>query len=332
MTIGRVTISQVAREAGVSRTTVSHVLSGRGRVNAETKRRVEQTVRDLGYRANPLAINLRKDRFGAVGLYLPESRLSFEYYVDFALAASRAMFEDGCGLTLLPPTAQPDDLLTLPLDGVIVVEPMLNDPVIAALADSGMPLVLCEAAKQPHGSNVQVIRPAHRRALGELLDHLTAQGARKIAMLLPDNSVWWSVQLSAAARAWQTRSGRTVKLQTMPFACPPERARAAIDHLLDTHAPDALLIAQQGLGAAALAAAATRKMRVPKDLLVACVVDGSELLTTVPAITAVDYHPGDMGDFAARLLLTHTHDRSVTPKPQLVVRGSTTRLTEAGRR
>lgn len=67
----RVTIRDVARAAGVSTTTVSHVLSGNGRVRAQTRENVQQQVRLLGYQPNPLAANLRRSTFGSVGLVLP---------------------------------------------------------------------------------------------------------------------------------------------------------------------------------------------------------------------------------------------------------------------
>jgi DNA-binding LacI/PurR family transcriptional regulator len=51
----RVSIRDVAREAGVSVTTVSHALNGKGRLNVDTRRRVREVADRLGYRPNPAA-------------------------------------------------------------------------------------------------------------------------------------------------------------------------------------------------------------------------------------------------------------------------------------
>lgn len=323
VTAGRATIRDVARRAGVSPTTVSHVLSGQGRVHAETRRRVHEAVRDLGYRANPLARNLRHDRFGAIGLYLPHRSLSLQFYVDLALAASQAAFAHRCGLTLLPPVTQPSDVLQLPLDGVIVAEPVVDDPLVAALAEAGTPLVLCEAADHPSGVHVSVIDNQHEPTFGELLDHLVARGAREIAVVGGEDTVWWGRLTRRATESWSTRTGHPVRWVAIPLACEPYEARAAVDSVLDEAVPDALVIGQQGLAGAALASIGARGLSVPGDLLVACGVDGPDLLTTTPHVTALDLHPESAGEIAAAMLFGECSERIALLRPTLVIRAST---------
>src|SRR6266550_6155811 len=67
------TIHDVAKAAGVSVTTVSHALNGKGRVDPNTRARVAQVVHRLGYRANRHARGLRMGRSGSLGLLLPVS-------------------------------------------------------------------------------------------------------------------------------------------------------------------------------------------------------------------------------------------------------------------
>src|SRR5262249_56914243 len=69
--VSRPTIHDVAKAAGVSVTTVSHALNGKGRVDPATRARVAQVVGTLGYRANRHAQGLRSGRSGALGLLLP---------------------------------------------------------------------------------------------------------------------------------------------------------------------------------------------------------------------------------------------------------------------
>lgn len=321
----RVTIRDVAREAGVSPTTVSHALSGLGRVNPETRARIRETVLSLGYRANPLARNLRHDRFGAVGLYLPERSLSLQFYIDLAMAASRSVFALDCGLTLLPPVVDAEDILRLPLDGVIVAEPVVNDPVVMALTSSALPVVLCEATEGPWEGAVSVVDNQHNLAVAELLDHLVEQGAHEIAVVGAHESVWWSRLVHRACEDWASRTGHPLRWSSIPFACELPEARAAVDAVLDEAVPDALVIAQQGLAAAALASASARGLSVPGDLLVACGVDGPDLATSVPPVTAIDLLPAKCGELAAELLLGGIPGEVARLRPVLRLRESTQR-------
>jgi LacI family transcriptional regulator len=68
----RVGIHDVARAAGVSTTTVSHALSGRGQVSAETRSRVERAAAELGYSPNRIASALRQQRTGIIGFVSDE--------------------------------------------------------------------------------------------------------------------------------------------------------------------------------------------------------------------------------------------------------------------
>jgi DNA-binding LacI/PurR family transcriptional regulator len=301
------------------------VLSGQGRVNADTRRRVHETVLELGYRANPLARNLRRERFGAVGLYLPERSLGLQFYVDLAVAASRASFAAGYGLTLLPPVDDPADLLALPLDGVIVAEPVVDDPVVAALAASRIPLVLCEKAVTPSGPDVAVIDTAHGAAVGELLDHLRGQGADDIVVVGAHDAIWWGRLTHAAVQRWSRRRRHSVEWVSTPFACGPAEAREAVDAVLERRVPDALVIGQQGIAGAALAAATARSLSVPADLLLACGVDGPDLLTLDPPVTALDLRPADCGRLAVSALLGERAGSALRVRPRLVIRRSSVR-------
>ena len=93
----RPTIHDVAKAAGVSITTVSHSLNGKGRVDPATRAQVMQVVRQLGYRANRNAKGLRSGRYDTLALMLPvradvqaDEALSLDFYMSLAAAAAAA--------------------------------------------------------------------------------------------------------------------------------------------------------------------------------------------------------------------------------------------------
>ena len=109
MTGRRPTIRDVAQSLGVSTTTVSDALNGRGRLPEATRERVREVAEALGYSARNSARSLRTGRTGRIGLYSPaldeiiEGLAGTGYYVELALGAARAALARDLALVLLPP-------------------------------------------------------------------------------------------------------------------------------------------------------------------------------------------------------------------------------------
>src|SRR3712207_4236150 len=93
-----------------------------------TPDRVARIASELGYSASPSARGLRTRRVGAIGLYLPRHTVGFEYYMELAAGAAIEAMGHGLALTLIP---APDDgrVVRLHVDGVIVSDPIVGDPV-----------------------------------------------------------------------------------------------------------------------------------------------------------------------------------------------------------
>src|SRR6266550_4252530 len=88
-----VTIVEVARHAGVSITTVSHALSGNRRVAQATRARIDDSIRELGYRPNAFARSLRTERSHMVALIIPD--ITNPYYPTLARGMQEALLSEG---------------------------------------------------------------------------------------------------------------------------------------------------------------------------------------------------------------------------------------------
>ncbi|MEV7893513.1 LacI family DNA-binding transcriptional regulator, partial [Streptomyces cyaneofuscatus] len=82
MTSRTVTLLDVARTAGVSKSTASDALQGSGRVAEATRDRVRAVAEELGYRPNSAARRLRRSSTGAIGLHLPQTATRLDYYMS----------------------------------------------------------------------------------------------------------------------------------------------------------------------------------------------------------------------------------------------------------
>lgn len=333
----RVTIRDVAQAAGVSTTTVSDALSGNGRLPAATRRRVAAVAGRLGYRANPAARSLRRQRVGGIGLYLPDEAGNFAYYLELAAGAASQALAHGLALTLIPRSPDPARLTAFPLDGLAAVDPAAGDPVVKAFSQLGIPVVTCERDLSPGASHAGRVEGDFRPAMTELLDHLGEQGARRVALIAPGPETAWGLELRAAYQAWCSERGRKEMLFDVSFPGSPERVRDATMGALRADPPaDAVVSGIDGGAIGALIAAAELGRRVPEDLLVASCVDSPALRACGPAITALDPRPDEMGRRLAGLLhslldgaLPHGTIQAV--QPRLVVRASTTRRCAGGR-
>lgn len=325
MTSRRVTIRDVALAAGVSPTTVSHVLNGHGRVNPQTRARVNDTVEQLGYRPNPVAANLRRSTFGSVGLVLPPASLNYAFYTELMIGASEVLLEEATALALIPPSADATQLSELAVDAVIIAEPRSNDPVLQGLTASGTPTVLCEGTTEQLPPGRWTVDSDTTASVGATLDLLHDSGARRIAAVVVDPVLWWGRNVLSAIDTWEANTGRSVRRGIIPFAVTPTHARDQIRALLKDGWPDALLVCHEGLGASALATAHRLGRHVPDDLMVACTVDGPDLLTLETPVTALDLRPRAIGQAAARLVLDRPDQSGLTVHPELHARASTAR-------
>lgn len=297
------TLIDVARAAGVSKSTASNALGGSGRVSEATRERIRGVARELGYRPNTAARSLRRASTGAIGLHLPRTATRLDYYMNLAFGAVERAREDGLDLVLLAPGTASEGGLAARVDGLLVIDPEVDDPSVPDLLDAGVPVVTGElylgGGVAPSGAVVC----DNAASLAALLDHLAERGARRPALLAPGPGSDWAAALRSAADSWGRRQGVEVTVRTVPFAATPAEAEAATaDLIAAVPGLDAVVCAPDGAVPGVLAAAARAGLRVGTDLLVAVCVDGAAARGSVPQITAVDLRPAEYGRVCAAVL------------------------------
>lgn len=324
------TLLDVAREAGVSRTTASAALSRTGRISEETRAHVLRVAEQLGYAPNIWARKLRQDRVISIGLYIPAYVFSRSYYMDFAFGAAEAAHARDVSLVLLATTLDPADPAFQLLDGLIVVDPLDDDPIGRRLLAAGIPTVTGEFGPADLPEPEGVVVTDHPDAIRRLLDHLAAEGARRPALVAPDTTSHWSRAVRAGYLDWCREHNVEPLLTEVPFDSTPADVEEATARLLDAGTGmDAVISAPDGAAVGALAAARARGIAVGTDLLVASYVDGVVMQTAVPPITAIDLRPRAVGLECAEMLLdvldgSEPREYEVRELPtELLIRAST---------
>jgi DNA-binding LacI/PurR family transcriptional regulator len=330
------TILDIARAARVSRTTASAALSGGGRISKSTGEHVRAVAAELGYVANPTARHLRAGRKGAIGIYVAESLFGYAFYMEYVFGAAEVSRQDAFALTLISALSETALATAIAhVDGVIVADPIVGDPIVRQLLESGLPVISAERhlgqGAQPRVTIVTDYGLAER----QLLDHLWDRGARQPALLTQSIEISFSAIMEDVYRRWCEGRGVRPRIRYLEHASDPDAVRGQAGTLLtEPDPPDAILAAADGIALSVLDAARELGHDVGADLLVASCTDSPAMRFVTPGITAIEAPPREIGRDSARVMLDVLRGEDMPseihrPEPTIALRGSTTGLVRA---
>ncbi|MEU1042049.1 LacI family DNA-binding transcriptional regulator [Streptomyces sp. NPDC005551] len=326
----RPTSRDVAQAAGVSQAAVSLVLGDkwRGRVSATTADRVREAARELGYRPNLAARNLRLGRTRTVLLVVPA--LTTEFFAGVYTGAARVAAEHGFGVVLYPspegigPARDPFGSAPAALDGVLASS-MAADALTAIRGDQ-LPLVMLDS--DPAGSlGAATVNLDIADGVRQVAEHLLALGHRHILHLAADIASW---TFEVRARELGTRLATVpgTRLRTAPAPISIDGALAAAQAALGAPGPrpTAIVCDDDKLAAGAYKAVRRLGLRVPDDVSVTGLDDLALATAIDPELTTVRLDAELFGERGMAALLAVLEGR--TPEAgdipvELVVRGST---------
>ncbi len=311
--IRRVTSREVADRAGVSRTTVSMVLNDPDvpSIGEETRARVLEAAAQLGYTPNSAARVLVSGRTDTIGLVLSQPELlAIDGFVpQLVLGISQVAEQFGYRMlfeTVRDPSRSGAYLELVGgkrIDGLIVVNPAVEDTGLGQLIESGFPAVLVGTLKHPKECSVNFHTGA---AVRQLIGHLSSLGHRRIAhvALSPPGPVATNARLASFRRSMKEAG---LAVDEALVACgdySAESGRLATARLLDTGKRfTALFAANDTLALGAMKALRERGLRVPQDVAVVGFDDLPFSAFTDPPLTTVRNPGVAQGQLAAQKLL-----------------------------
>lgn len=332
----RATIRDVAARVDLSTSTVSAALNGGGVLKESTRERVRRAAAELGYRPSRTALAFRLGRTGTIAYSLPVvdegsvSLLGVEAYMVGARAAASAAFESGYALTLTPPQLRGEAAWNLlGVDGVVLCDPEFNDERLNTLERLGVPVVTIERDASRPDSPFVVAGDYQGNAV-KVLDHLRAQGAETIALLLPDAS-WSSTEDSRRGyEAWAKEHGMEPLIRRVPI----DRAHndaygATMDLLTGEDRPDAIFATVEQYRARVLLACHDAGLRAPEDILIALGGDSQAAEHGNPSVTAIDQQSALNSELAVKMLLRRIDGEDV---PGAIITEGALRVRQSTRR
>lgn len=327
-------IKEVAERAGVSITTVSHALNGKGRLSEETRRRVCEIAERLGYQPNSTARNLAGGRSGLIGLAVAQTGegnfavSDFAFFAALISAASVVALDRGYAL-MLASAAQGQAWSRIAVDGAIIVDPIAGDPLLESLWQRGTPLVT--TGRVPDSSRDCWVDNDHRAGTRMMLDHLAARGARRIALLGSPLTTSYAIDSLATYEEWCSERGQEpIAAVAREDLTEGAGFEATVKLLRRARPPDAVHSTLDRLALGALLAAQTRGLAVPHELLVTGCADSEASKWARPGLTTLQLYPSQIGAAAVEMVSALIEGREpaarqVVVPTRIMARGSTRR-------
>ncbi|WP_194896058.1 LacI family DNA-binding transcriptional regulator [Catenulispora pinisilvae] len=303
-----VSITDVAAQAGVSITTVSHVLSGQRPVSAATTAKVRQVIAELGYEPNQLARGLRLQRTNTVALVIPD--ITNPFYPLIARGLQNVLGPAGIQVLVTSTDADPavedaavQQMITRRVDGLAFAGYQADHRRVAAAAEVGIPVVLLGGRTTRPGIDVV---SADDVAGGEIAtEYLITRAYRRIAFITGADRVGSPANRVLGHRHALRAAGLpySARLVVREEISRDGGARAMARLLSLRQAPDAVLCTNDVTALGALDAAKGAGLRVPQDVAVMGFDDIEIASLTTPPLTTVSIRPLEQGEATGRLLL-----------------------------
>ncbi|MEZ4734336.1 MAG: LacI family DNA-binding transcriptional regulator [Caldilineaceae bacterium] len=270
----RTTIADIAARAGVSKSTVSHALSGKRPISAATQRRIRAVIEEVGYRPNVVAQRLAGGGHARnVGLVFPLSAMLIagtetEFIVNAANAANAADYTFLLLTHLEGNTTQFQRVVASGLvDGFILMQVHMQDPRVELLRQEQIPFVLLGRCADNAG--LSFVDVAIETGVADAVARLAAAGHRTVGYLslVDDGDFGFAVRALNTFRHHCALHGVTPVVK--PAKPTLEGAEAAFHELLqEAPAVSALLVRNKTVATGIGRAAAKAGRHIPDDLAV----------------------------------------------------------------
>ncbi|MFF7932449.1 substrate-binding domain-containing protein [Streptomyces sp. NPDC007940] len=307
------TMADVARSAGVSVATVSHVLNGTRPVLPHTRQAVLDAVDELGYTPNTLARSLVTSRTRSIGLAV--SAISNPYFTEILQGVEASALEHGYSLLIADPHDDPDHerkvvqlLHERRVDGMIVAPSADPRELVSYLGRHEVPTVFLDrvvAVPEDGPQRFDQVCAENTGPTAGLVTHLAGLGHRRIGLVAGLPGLSTTAERISGYRQGLTAAGLPYDDHLVAHgdseSAGAERATAALLSLAAP--PTALVTANNAMTIGTLRALRERGLSVPDDLALCCFDDFAWADLFSPRLTAIAQPSKEIGARAVRVLL-----------------------------
>jgi LacI family transcriptional regulator len=325
-------IKDVAEKAGVSSTTVSHVLNSTRFVDPGTKERVVAAIGELGYRPNALARSLRRQETLTIGVVVHD--IANPFFAFLVKAIEGVAHRSGYSVILCNSdedcerqASVVEALLVKRVDGLIVVPVCPDEPILVAAEKQGIPVVYL--GRRPVGTKGPMVYEDSAAIAESAVQHLVDDGHRRVAIIAGRLTVPTLTDRMKAYRHVLERQGicfeaDLVRTENVGF----DDAVASMQTLLRlSNPPTAVFCTNFLMTMGALSVLHQEHVRCPGEVAIVGVDDHAWTGLLQPPLTMVRMETERLGTIAAGLLLDSIRGKTIEEceimlPAELIVRGS----------
>lgn len=300
----RVTIYDVAKEAGVSLATVSRVINGSNVVKGGTRERVQAAVDKLGYKPNAIAQGLALQKSTTIGLVVPEASFTYTGQIINGLIDVAKIYNYNimlhtitAGITDISSVVE--DIIKSHVDGVVIYNDKLKIEEVNELSKYNIPIVMI--GNHVNGERLCSVYVDIEKAIYELTSKYLEEGKEKIAILEDRKNPYTCDQMGKGAeRAFKQRNK-----EFNGFLKIPAEDRTSYSFLskhLKDHSYDLIIANRDSQAMAVINSARENQLDVPNDLEVVCVIDSKYNSVMRPQISSFSIPSYDLGAVSMRVM------------------------------
>jgi LacI family transcriptional regulator len=333
--VAPLTVEQIAKLSGVSRSTVSRVINNHPNVKSNVRQRVMEVIAETGYHPNPAARSLASRRSGIIGLVIPRAVQSLfidPYFPRLMQGVAQACNANDYTLSLFLFHTEDEEQKLYPrvlrtglIDGVIVSAPQIDDPLIPQLIDNCIPFVLIG---RPHDlPDVNFVDVDNAVGAYTATSRLIRLGYQRIATIMgPLNTTVGLDRREGYLDALNDRSHSMDETLIVKGDFTELGGYASMQRLIP-HRPDAVFIASDTMAFGALRALREAGLSVPDDVAVIGFDDLPMSALSDPPLTTIRQPIRRLGTQAVETLIDilangHEPVRRITLSTELVIRSS----------
>lgn len=328
------TIGDIAEELGLSKTTISRAISGKGRIGEKTRERVLSYIEEHHYRPNIVARGLAQNKTFNLGVVLPGDYNVAElpFFQKCMLGITRVASASGYDVLLSMVTAQNTTQLkravaNRKIDGAILTRTLADDKAMKYLLQNGVPFVAIGSAED---ERVVQIDNDHRSACRELTEKLLDSGIRKLALIGSDEShIVTRSRLRGFEDAFANKTEWKGSRQTFLNVTDGAEVQRIVEGLL-ADGTECIVSMDDFLCGCVLNALLMRQIAVPEQMQVVSFYDSSLLENRSPSVTSIRFNVEELGKKAGETLLAMLEGEAVERQTllgyEVRMRGSTKRV------
>jgi LacI family transcriptional regulator len=334
-----ITIYDIARELNISAATVSRGLKDHPAVNKSTRKRIQELARQLGYRSNTFASNLRKKSTHTIGVIVP--RLSSYFMSNVIAGMEHIANAEGYNMiisqsleTLKKEKANADTMFANRVDGLLVSLSFETENLdhFEPFIRKGIPLIFFDRIKE-HSQCMGIIIDNYKAAY-EATKHLLDQGYRRI-MHIGGSSIGnvYSERLRGYKQALANHKIAVDPKLILSKNMSEESGIEAAKYILKLkHLPDAVFSANDACAVYCMRTLQQAGIRIPEEMGFVGFNNDPMSKVVEPNLTTINYPGYTMGEAAATQLINHLNGLSSITSTNIIVLRSELIIRESSRK